>query len=191
LFFFIKFIFALSLKFETAFMLITKPEPTEFASYYGKYINQVEGNDLLDALEENAKSFSAFIKTISVEKLDYRYAEGKWTIKEIIVHLADAERIFAYRALRFARKDKTPLAGFEENNYVPESNTANQSAEQLLEEFNAVRKASIALYKSFTAEMSLRAGAANGNEISVRALGFIMVGHVVHHQQTIVERYLK
>ncbi len=172
-------------------MLITKPEPTEFASYYGKYINQVEGNDLLDALEENAKSFSAFIKTISVEKLDYRYAEGKWTIKEIIVHLADAERIFAYRALRFARKDKTPLAGFEENNYVPESNTANQSAEQLLEEFNAVRKASIALYKSFTAEMSLRAGAANGNEISVRALGFIMVGHVVHHQQTIVERYLK
>ncbi len=171
-------------------MPITKPEPSEFAAYYGTYISKVEGNDLLKELIENAKSFSSFIKSLPEEKLNYRYAEGKWTIKEIIVHLADAERIFAYRALRFARKDKTPLAGFEENEYIPESNAANQSAEQLLEEFNAVRQASITLFKSFTHEMNLRTGTANGKEISVRALGFIMIGHVIHHQQTIVERYL-
>jgi hypothetical protein len=172
-------------------MSITKPELSEFATYYGTYINKVEGNDLLAALEENAKSFSAFIKNIPIEKIDYRYADGKWTIKEIIVHLTDAERIFAYRALRFARKDKTSLSGFEENDYVPESNANNQSIEQLLEEFNAVRNSSVALFRSFTPEMCLLTGIANGREISVRAIGFIMVGHTIHHQQIINERYLK
>jgi len=171
-------------------MTITKPESSEFAPYYGTYINKAEGNDLLASLVENAETFSAFIKTIPSEKFDYRYAEGKWSIKEIIVHLTDAERIFAYRALRFARKDKTPLSGFEENDYVPESNAANQSIESLLAEFDAVRKASITLFKSFNPEMCLRTGTANGKEISVRALGFIMVGHTVHHLQTIRERYL-
>ncbi len=171
-------------------MLITKPEPSEFASYYGTYINKAEGNDLLAALRENALSFSNFILSIPAEKLDFSYAYGKWTIKEIIVHLTDAERIFAYRALRFARKDKTPLSGFEENDYVPESNAANQSRDQLLSEFLSVRVASINLFESFTREMCLRTGSANGKEISVRALGFIMVGHTVHHLQTIRERYL-
>jgi uncharacterized damage-inducible protein DinB len=171
-------------------MLVTKPESSEYAAYYGTYISKIESNDLLTELKENVLAFSDFIKKLPEEKLDYRYDEGKWTIKEIIVHLTDAERIFAYRALRFARKDKTSLAGFEENDYVQESNASNQSVKQLLEEFNAVRQASISLYKSFTAEMYLRTGAANGNEISVRALGFIIVGHVIHHQQTIVERYL-
>ncbi len=171
-------------------MLITKPEPSEFASYYGTYINKAEGNDLLAALRENALSFSNFIQSIPAEKLDFSYAYGKWTIKEIIVHLTDAERIFAYRALRFARKDKTPLSGFEENDYVPESNAANQSGDQLLSEFLSVRVASINLFESFTPEMCLRTGSANGKEISVRALGFIMVGHTVHHLQTIRERYL-
>jgi hypothetical protein len=171
-------------------MAITKPDVSEYFSYYGTYINKVSGNDLLAALAENAKAFSAFVKGIPEEKLDYRYADGKWTIKEIIVHLTDAERIFAYRALRFARNDKTALEGFEENDYVPESNAANQSRQALLEEFQAVRNASIALFKSFTPEMSLRTGAANGKEISVRALGYIMAGHTIHHMQTISERYL-
>ncbi len=171
-------------------MPIKKPEPTEYAPYYATYINKAVKNDLLVGLAENAETFSAFIKSIPAEKLDYRYAEGKWTVKEVIVHLLDAERIFAYRALRFARKDKTPLAGFEENDYVPESNAGNQSIESLLEEFSAVRQATITLFKSFTPEMCLRTGASNGKEISVRALGFIIVGHTVHHSQTIRERYL-
>ena len=172
-------------------MIITKPETSEFVAYYGTYINKVERNDLLASLLENAETFSSFVKSVPKEKLDYRYAEGKWTIKEIIVHLTDAERIFAYRALRFARKDKTSLSGFEENDYVPECNASNQSIEQLLEEFNAVRNSSVALFKSCTPEMCLRTGIANDKEISVRALGFIMAGHAIHHQQVISQRYLK
>lgn len=171
-------------------MTISKPEPTEFAPYYGTYINKVENKDLLPALVENLDSFSAFLKSIPPDQLEYRYAEGKWTVKEVIVHLLDAERIFAYRALRFARNDKTDLAGFEENDYVPQSNAANQTAQSLLAEFQAVRNASITLFKSFTPEMCLRSGKANGKEISVRSLGFIIVGHTIHHQQTIRERYL-
>lgn len=171
-------------------MLITKPETSEFSPYYENYINKVERNDLLAVLTENREIFSRFLKNIPKEKLDYCYAEGKWSIKEIIVHLIDAERIFAYRALRFARNDNTELAGFDENEYVPESNAINQSIDMLFEEFQAVRNASITLFKSFTPAMFLRTGTANGKEISVRALGFIIAGHTVHHQQTILERYL-
>jgi|ERR1043165_279970 uncharacterized damage-inducible protein DinB len=171
-------------------MPIIKPAPSEYYQYYGTYVDKVANNDLLPALVENQETFSAFIKSIPVDKLDYRYAEGKWSIKEVIIHLTDAERIFAYRALRFARKDKTELAGFEENNYVPESNASSYDTRSLIEEFEAVRKASITLFKSFTAEMSLRTGSANGKEISVRALGFVIVGHTMHHMQVIKERYL-
>ena len=171
-------------------MIITKPEPSEYHKHYDNYISKVEQNDLLLALAENEKKFSEFIKNIQSAKLDYRYAESKWTIKEIVIHLTDAERIFAYRTLRFARNDKTALAGFEENNYVPESNAVNRTLDSLLEEFIAVRKATTILFKSFTAEMYLRKGKANEQEISVRALGFTIVGHTIHHQQIILERYL-
>lgn len=171
-------------------MLITRPAPSEYFSYYDTYVSKVPGNDLLSALLENRDTFSSFIKSIPADKLDYRYTENKWTVKEVIVHLTDAERIFAYRALRFARNDKTGLSGFDENDYVPQSNAASQTAESLLEEFHSVRHASITLFKSFTPEMSLRNGHANGKEISVRALGYIIVGHTTHHMQTIHERYL-
>ena len=172
-------------------MTITRPEVSEFSPYYGTYINKVEPNNLVAALIKNREIFSTLIETLPAGKADYRYADGKWTVKEIITHITDAERIFAYRALRFSRKDKTPLAGFDDNDYANTCNAKNQSIEQLGEEFISVRNASISLFKSFTPEMCLCTGHANGNEISVRALGFIIVGHCIHHQQTIQELYLK
>lgn len=170
--------------------IITPPDTSEYFHYYGNYINRVKTNNLINALQENENDFISLSKTIPEQKANYKYADGKWTVKEVIRHLSDAERIFAYRALTFARNDKNPLPGFEENDYVPESNCANQTLSEIAEEWVSVRAATIALFKSFTSEMSLRKGLANGKEISVRALGFVIVGHTVHHAEVIRERYL-
>ena len=123
--------------------------------------------------------------------MNYRYAEGKWTIKEIIGHLIDAERIFAYRMLRFARKDATDLPGFDENEYVPASEANERSIHGLLEEFTTVRAGTFSLWRSLTNEMLQRSGTVNGNRLSVRALAYITCGHEIHHLAVIKERYLK
>lgn len=171
-------------------MIIAPPLPGEYQGHFGTYINQVTSNDLLPALEQDATAFVVFINSLPAEKLSYRYAESKWTIKEIITHLTDAERIFAYRALRFARNDKTELPGFEENDYVPESNAVNRPVEDLLEEYQAVRQATITLFKSLAPDMLLRTGVASGKQLTVRALGYVILGHSLHHQQVIRQRYL-
>lgn len=171
-------------------MIITPPAIEEYAPYYSTYIHKVKEADLVKALAQNSQTFSAFISALPTNKLEYRYAAGKWTIKEIIVHLADAERIFAYRALRFARKDKTPLAGFDENEYVPESYANERPLTDLLEEWQSVRQATTTLFASVNQDAATRKGLANGSEMSVRALGFAIVGHTMHHQSIIKERYL-
>lgn len=171
-------------------MSISKPTPEEFPDFYGKYIALVKSENLIEALTEQGKQFNEFIYSIPSEIFDYRYAEGKWTVKEIISHILDAERIFAYRALRFARNDKTNLHGFEENNYVPETNAANRTIDSMLEEMTHVRCSTILLFFSFSDEMTMRKGIANGREISVRALGYIIAGHMQHHMNVIKERYL-
>lgn len=171
-------------------MIITKPTVAEYEGHFGTYINKVLDNDLLQILNADMQAFTDFINSLPTSKHDYRYAEGKWTIKEIITHLTDAERIFAYRALRFARNDKTELPGFEENDYVPQSNAANRSIESLVAEYQAVRQATITLFESFTPDMCLLMGTASGMQISVRALGYIIAGHTLHHQQVIRQRYL-
>jgi len=165
-------------------------QPSEFPEYYTSYINEVKCLDITEALEENLHDFLNFIENIPVEKHEFQYLPGKWTIKEIVLHIIDAERIFGYRALRFARFDATPLAGFEENDYVPISNANNRDMKSLLTEFVAVRKATISLFENFTEEMLLHKGIASNGEISVRALGFIISGHCLHHQNVIRERYL-
>ncbi|MBP9794276.1 MAG: DinB family protein [Flavobacterium sp.] len=165
-------------------------QPTEYPVHYTSYVNEVKSLDVVEVLEENLHDFVNFITTIPSDKHEYRYLPGKWTIKEIILHIVDAERIFAYRALRFARFDTTPLAGFEENDYVPISNANNRDIKSLLVEFVVVRKATIALFENFTDEMLLHKGIASNGEISVRALGFIISGHCMHHQNVIRERYL-
>ena len=125
-----------------------------------------------------------------MDKFDYSYAEGKWTIKEIIQHIIDTERIFAYRALRISRNDKTPLPGFDENDYVDNTNAKRRGIQDLLSEFSAVRHSNLLMYKSFSDEQLRRIGIASNNEVSVRALGFLILGHLKHHQKVFQERYL-
>jgi hypothetical protein len=125
-----------------------------------------------------------------MDKFDFRYAEGKWTIKEIIQHVIDTERIFSYRALRISRNDKTPLPGFDENEYVINTDANNRHLQSLLTELSLVRQSTIALFKSFTPMQLERLGVASNNDISVRAIGFILIGHQKHHQKIFMERYL-
>ncbi|TGD59611.1 DinB family protein [Flavobacterium humi] len=164
---------------------------TDYAPYYSLYIDQVEEEDCIEALEENMTDFVQFIEDIPSEKHEYRYQPEKWSIKEIVQHIIDAERIFAYRALRFARFDKTPVPGFEENDYVPVSESDKREMSDLLQEFLLVRKSTIKLFESFSEGMLSNKGTASGHEIKVLALGFIISGHAIHHQKVIRERYLK
>ncbi|MBD1210108.1 MAG: DinB family protein [Ignavibacteria bacterium] len=170
---------------------ITRPESTEYPKYYANYIGKVQGDDLFAAMQATHRDTQALIGSLTEEQLRYRYAEGKWTIKDIIGHLIDAERIFAYRALRFARKDKTDLPGFDENEYVPASNANERNIHDLLAEFTVVRASTLSLLKSFSEEMLTQIGTANQNPISVRSLAYIIGGHEMHHLAVIKERYLK
>ena len=164
---------------------------TEFAPYYSTYISKVDQEaKLIEELEISVHEFIKFVQNIPLDKYDYRYAEGKWTIKNIIQHLMDSERIFAYRALRIARNDKTPLPGFEENDYAAIADADKRSIRDLLTEFAIVRQSTIALFNNFNEEVLKRMGVASGYDISVRALGFIIIGHQKHHQKIFIERYL-
>jgi uncharacterized damage-inducible protein DinB len=162
----------------------------EYAGHFATYIQAASNVELIEELEICLHDFIKFVQNIPMDKFDFRYAEGKWTIKDIIQHLIDAERIFSYRALRISRNDKTPLPGFEEDNYVDNTNANGRSIQDLLTEFSAVRQSTILLYKSFSDEQLKRIGTASNTEISVRALGFVTIGHQKHHQKVFQERYL-
>lgn len=162
----------------------------EYSEFNATYINALDDVNLFDELEISLHDFIRFVQNIPMDKFDYRYAEGKWTIKDIIQHIIDAERIFGYRALRISRNDKTPLPGFEENDYVENTNANGRSIQELLTEFSAVRHSNLLLFKSFSAEQLTRLGIASNHTISVRALGFLMIGHLKHHQRVFQERYL-
>lgn len=168
---------------------MNRPKPEEYNPFYAGYIASVP-DDVLRELEKQAKEFPAFIKTIGAAKADFAYAPGKWTVKELLGHLIDTERIMAYRALRFARNDDQNLPGFDENEYVEHSNYQLRTLDSLAEEFSILRKANLFMVQSFTADDLLKRGKANQFEISVRALLFIMAGHVNHHQKILKERYL-
>ena len=166
-------------------------QPEEFAKHFATYINQVSNEyTLTEELEISVHRLIKFVQNIPLDKFDYRYAEGKWTIKDIIQHLIDSERIFAYRALRFARNDKTALPGFDENMYADTVQPNKRSIQNLLTELAIVRQATLALFKSFSNEELLQMGTASNNLISVRALGFMIIGHQNHHQRVFQERYL-
>jgi uncharacterized damage-inducible protein DinB len=163
---------------------------SEYAAFYKPYISMLDEADLLGELEISLYDFIRFVQDIPLGKHDYRYAEGKWTIKDIIQHLIDAERIFTYRALRISRNDKTPLPGFEENDYAATVNANARNLQELLTELATVRQSTLLFYKSLTIEELFRVGMASDKEISVRALGFITIGHMKHHQNVFKERYL-
>ena len=162
----------------------------EYGAYYQDYINLVGQDELLPTLVKSGEETVKFFQSVPDSKMEYAYAEGKWTIKEIIQHLIDAERVFAYRALRFGRKDATDLPGFEHNDYVPVSKANDRTKEQLIDDYRSVRNSTIKLYEGFDDEMLKFIGTANGNPMSARALAFIMSGHEKHHIKVIAERYL-
>jgi uncharacterized damage-inducible protein DinB len=169
----------------------TQLPPNEYAPFYANYIAQVSDEcTLQEELEISLHRFIKFVQDIPMDKFDYRYAEEKWTIKDIIQHIIDAERIFVYRALRFARFDKTDLPGFEENDYADVANANNRSVMDLLTELSAVRQATLLLFKTFSELQLIEIGTANNNPMSVRAIGFVIIGHQNHHQRIFEERYL-
>jgi uncharacterized damage-inducible protein DinB len=162
----------------------------EYSTFYKPYIIASQSENCIEDLEISLHQFIKFVQNIPMDKFDYRYADGKWTIKEIIQHLIDAERVFSYRALRISRKDKTPLPGFDENLFVENTDANSRSIQDLLTEMAVVRQATISLFKSFNSEQLLQIGISSNASISVRAIGFIIIGHQNHHKNVFSERYL-
>ena len=161
------------------------------ADFYQGYIHHIEEGDVNKNLRKNTRQFKKFLKDIPRKKINHAYADGKWTIREILQHLIDAERVFSYRALRFARKDRTPLPGFDESTWATTvAASGRRHWDDLVEEWKAVRESTEALFSSFDDDQLLFAGEANGAGLNALALGFIIPGHVVHHMRVIKERYL-
>lgn len=167
-----------------------RPAPSEHDPYFQVYIDLVPGADLIRLLESVHEETQALIAGISEERAGYRYARDKWSIKEILVHLVDCERVYAYRALAFARGDRTELPGFDHDDYVRASGADARTLADLAAEYEAVRTSTLALFRSFDEAVLGRRGIANQNPITVRALGFGAVGHEIHHRNVIRERYL-
>jgi hypothetical protein len=166
-----------------------RPQADEYPVFYKGYIDTVK-DDVLAELEHQIESFTTLLKGIPEEKAGFAYAEGKWTIIELLGHMLDTERIMAYRALRIARNDSTPLPGFEENDYVANAHFADRSLDSMREEFEYLRKANLFLIKSFNETEFSRVGISNDKPISVKALVFIIAGHLNHHIRILNERYL-
>ena len=162
----------------------------EFNPYYGTYIKKSGALTLKEALAVNHIKILEFLGAIPHSKLEYRYTDGKWTIKEIIQHLIDTERVFAYRSMCISRKDKTLFPGFDQDEYVVNCNANQRTIDTLIEEYRSNRLATINLFNSFTNEMLTEIGTASNSNLSVRAVGFIILGHENHHCQVIQERYL-
>jgi len=168
-----------------------KPLPADYPEYFGKYINQVPEEELSEAFKNQFPKIESFLREIDEEKSKYSYAPGKWTLKELLQHLIDCERIFNYRALCFARKETVSLPSFDEDLYAENSNANNRSWKSLSNEFINVRRSTADLFNSFTDEMMQQAGIANNKSISVLSIGFIIIGHITHHIKVVQERYLQ
>lgn len=169
---------------------MNRPETNEFDPYYNTYISLIEGDDVLPILDAQPAELSAIFSNMPEEKGTFAYADGKWTIKELLSHLIDGERMFAYRTLRISRGDKTPIEGFEQDDYIKNSNANNRPFAELLEEFDLQRRSNMLLFNNLSDEASRRMGTANEKAISARALIYCMAGHVRHHISILKERYL-
>lgn len=167
----------------------TRPAPDEYAPYYGTYVSKVADGDVVATLKAQINGTLAYLRAIPESRAGHRYAEGKWSIREVIGHLADGERIFAYRALRFARNDETALPGFDENAFVANARFDDRTLASLLDEFAAVRAATVAQFDAFFPDEWQRGGTASGKHMSVRALAWVIAGHELHHLGILKERY--
>lgn len=167
-----------------------RPDTTEYASYYEKYVSLVPTGDVITQLEKQLEETLSLIRGLSESQAAHRYAADKWSIKEVIGHIIDSERIFAYRVLRFARNDSQALPGFEQDDFMKHSNFDSRQMSDLAEELELVRRANILMLKSFDEEAWNRRGTASNAEVSVRALAYIIAGHELHHINVVKSRYL-
>jgi hypothetical protein len=168
-----------------------RPQPNEYDPYYDRYISLIQGNDILAALDEQRRQTVLLLSGRTAADGDLRYAPGKWSLKEVLGHLNDTERIMSYRALRIARSDATPIEGFEQDDYVRNAPFARRPLADLIEDYIAVRRATLSLFRNLDEAAWTWRGIANKNEISVRALAYIIAGHELHHRQILEEKYLR
>jgi DinB superfamily len=169
---------------------MNRPNTNEYAAYYETYVSLVDESDIVSAMRNQTDELRDIFSQMSDDKGLYRYETGKWSIKELLGHLIDGERVFAYRALRFARADKTELAGFDQDPYIENANFDTVKLQDLLEELLSLRNANTLFFNNLSEEAWSRTGVASENEISVRAIAFILVGHIRHHIKILKERYL-
>lgn len=161
----------------------------EIPSFYHRYVNPLKNDDLMSVLEKTHQKTQHLLRDIEESNGDYRYGSGKWSVKEVICHMLDAERVFCFRALTFARNDKTELPGFDENTYAPEANAAARTVAALAKEASQLRTTTLDLFKSFSEEMLKREGIANTGNFTVRGIGYIIAGHELHHLTILQDRY--
>jgi uncharacterized damage-inducible protein DinB len=168
---------------------VARPLADEYASYYERYISLLPGDDILNALEQQRRQTLLLLSGRDEPDGDWRYAPDKWSAKQVLGHVCDTERVFAYRALRISRADATPLEGFEQDDYVRNGPFAQRALADLVEDFIAVRRATVSLLRNLDEAAWLRRGVANQNEVSVRALAYIIAGHELHHRRILEEKY--
>lgn len=171
-------------------LIINRPDETEYLPYYGRYISLVPEGDILALLNKQSDETLALLRSIPESQAEFRYAPDKWSIKELVGHVIDSERIFAYRALRFARNDQTPLPGYEQDDYIRNASFNDYPLVELASEFESVRSSTLSLFKHLSDEAWHRRGVANDAEASVRALAYIIAGHELHHREILRNRYL-
>jgi len=168
---------------------VARPQADEYAPYYDRYISMIQGEDILNTLDQQRRQMMLLLSCRDEEEGDFRYAPEKWSAKEVLGHICDTERIFAYRALRISRADATPLEGFEQDDYVRNGPFAQRPVADMVEEFSAVRRATLSLFRVLDEAAWMRRGIANKNEVSVRALAYIIAGHELHHRRILEEKY--
>ena len=168
---------------------IARPEAGEYAPYYERYIGLVSGTDIVGTLESQRRQMLLLLSGREESEGDFRYAADKWSAKEVIGHVCDSERIFAYRVLRISRGDRTPMEGFEQDDYVRNAPFANRPLAEVVEDYIAVRRATLTLLRNLDEAASMRRGIANRNEVSVRAVAYLIAGHEVHHRRILEEKY--
>jgi len=168
-----------------------RPQPGEYAPYYDRYISLVKDSDILNAFDEQRRQTIFLLSGRTEADGDLRYAPGKWNLKEVLGHLNDTERIMSYRALRIARNDATPIEGYEQDDYVRNGPFARRPLADLIEDYIAVRRATLSLFRNLDEPAWTRRGVANNNEVTVRALAYIIAGHELHHRRILEEKYLK
>jgi hypothetical protein len=171
-------------------MTLERPPASEYAPYQAGYVASVPDGDIFEILSRQGAEFPDLIHSIGESRGNHRYAPDKWTIKEMIGHVNDTERVFAYRAMRFARGDETPLPSFEQDEYVPMGNFAARTLGSLADEFAHLRAATLDLYYHLDADALARRGSASGFIVSVRAMAYVIAGHVAHHERILREKYL-